>query len=183
MSEQLKENKQQKQPVNQNKNEIQFIPLKELTAEIVEKFPRIPFTFKDDVSKRGFVIKTIAFKLHETYLKEVSVNTADNKPISNDKFDLIKLSIDLPSFNQYGRPEVQWNRNVPVRFVKGKTKSDKEYFSMEMVFRKGVYDTHFFTNDQIRVLTLLAEKKLINIDWVDRPDAIEDLEANLELDF
>ena len=40
-----------------------------------------------------------------------------------------------------------------------------------------MYDTHFFnaSSDQYRMLQMLESKGLLKIDWVDRPDAIDDL--------
>jgi hypothetical protein len=182
MNEQIKETKQPKQPIIETKKEVEFVPLKDLTAEIVEKFQKVPCTFIDDVTKKGYSVKSIAFKIHDQFLKEVKL-TQNNKALSADRFDLIALSIDLPRLDVYGRPITQWNRNAFVRFVKGLIDDGREYFSIELIFKKGVYHTHFFTSDQIRILNLLEERKIIDIDWVTRPDAIQLEEDSEDLDF
>ena len=173
--EQVKETKQTKKEIQAELKP--FVALKDLTAEDVKNFKKLPFTFKVDTTKRGMVIKTISFELTKTYLKSVNVIPGREKRLSPDRFDLIVFSIDLPLNDPYGRPMTEWHRNVPVRFVKGKFKNGGEYYSLEIIYKQYMYDTHFFnsSSDQLRLLQMLEEKGLLKIDWIERPDAIDDL--------
>jgi hypothetical protein len=172
--EQIKETKQTKKELQVEVKP--FIALKDLTAEDVKGFKKIPFTFKIETTKKGKEIKTIAFELTKKHLKAVAVMPGGER-LTQDRFDLINLSIELPENDTYGRPMTEWHRNVPVRFVRGKTKNETEYHALEIVYKQFMYDTHFFNanSDQYRMLQMLESKGLLKIDWIDRPDKIDDL--------
>lgn len=172
--EQIKETKQpKKEVIVESKG---FTQLKDLTAEEVKSFKKLPFTFKVEMTKKGKEIKTISFELTKKHLKSVNIMPSGQR-LNHDRFDLIALMIELPDNDPYGRPMTEWHRNVPVRFVRGKTKNGTEYHALEVVYKQYMYDTHFFnsSSDQYRMLQMLEQKGLLKIEWIDRPDAIDDL--------
>lgn len=172
----IKTNKEQKQGMNEMQDK-KFIALKDLLAEDVKKLAKIPFTFKISKTKSGQEIKAITFLLHEKYLKAVPVAPSGER-LTQDRFDLISLSIELNDLDVYGRPQTEWHKKVPVRFVKGTMKNGSNYYAIEIIYKQYLYDIHFFNSnsDQLRTLQLLEQKGHLKIDWVSRPDSIEDID-------
>lgn len=171
MNEQIKETKQTKKEVLPITKE--FTDLKDLTADDVKNFQKIQATFKIALSKKGEERVSIQVKLHDEYLKQINI-APGNDYLSRDRFDFIRLSINLPQIDPYGKPLKEWHRMVPVRFVKGKSKEGNEYKFMQLVFKQYVYDTHFFNSNQIRIMEMLESQGKLKIEWEESPELIED---------
>lgn len=151
-----------------------FIDLRDLKAEDVQKFVRIPVSFKIAVTKKGEERVSIQVKLHDEYLKQINV-APGNEYLSRERFDFIRLAINLPEQDPYKKPLKEWHRMVPVRFVKGKSKEGNEYKFMQLVFKQYVYDTHFFNSNQIRIMEMLEAQGKLKIDWEETPEEIEEV--------
>ena len=154
-----------------------FIDLRDLKAEDVKKFPKVPVTFKIAISKKGEERVSIQVKLHDEYLKQINL-APGNEYLSRERFDFIRLAIALPEMDPYGKPLKEWHRLVPVRFVKGKSKEGNEYKFMQLVFKQYVYDTHFFNSNQIRIMELLESQGKLKIDWEETPEVIEEVNVD-----
>lgn len=150
-----------------------FIDLRDLKAEDVKKFVKIPVAFKIAVNKKGEERVSIQIKLHDEYLKQINLAPGDDY-LSRERFDLIRLAIQLPEQDPYGKPLKEWHRLVPVRFVKGKSKEGNEYKFMQLVFKQYVYDNHFFNSNQKRIIETLEAQGKLKIDWEETPELIED---------
>lgn len=154
-----------------------FIDLRDLTAEDVNKFPRVAVTFKIALSKKGEERVSIQVKLHDEYLKQINL-APGNEYLSRERFDFIRLATALPEIDPYGKPNKEWHRMVPVRFIKGKSKEGNEYKFMQLVFKQYVYDTHFFNSNQIRIMELLESKGKLKINWEETPEVIEEVNVD-----
>lgn len=154
-----------------------FIDLRDLKAEDVKKFPKVPVTFKIAISKKGEERVSIQVKLHDEYLKQINL-APGNEYLSRERFDFIRLAIALPEMDPYGKPLKEWHRMVPVRFIKGKSKEGNEYKFMQLVFKQYVYDTHFFNSNQIRIMELLESQGKLKIDWEETPEVIEEVNVD-----
>lgn len=154
-----------------------FIDLRDLKAEDVKKFPKVPVTFKIAISKKGEERVSIQVKLHDEYLKQINL-APGNEYLSRERFDFIRLAISLPEMDPYGKPLKEWHRMVPVRFIKGKSKEGNEYKFMQLVFKQYVYDTHFFNSNQIRIMDLLESQGKLKIDWEETPEVIEEVNVD-----
>lgn len=154
-----------------------FIDLRDLKAEDVKKFPKVPVTFKIAISKKGEERVSIQVKLHDEYLKQINL-APGNEYLSRERFDFIRLAIALPEMDPYGKPLKEWHRMVPVRFIKGKSEEGNEYKFMQLVFKQYVYDTHFFNSNQIRIMELLESQGKLKIDWEETPEVIEEVNVD-----
>ena len=151
----------------------EFVKLSDLTPEIVAKLKKYPVKFTKSY-RNGSERVAIYLNLHDKLLRQLNLRAGGPRDfISNELFNLIVLEVNLELTDKQGRDVVEWNRNVPVRFVKGSyTNSDGEYKSLEVIFKKGLYITHFLSYDQQRLIENLEAKKLLKIKWEVRPDAI-----------
>lgn len=176
--------KVEKKETKKENTEQEFVKLSDLTLDIVSKLKKYPVKFSKNY-RNGKEQIGIYLNLHNKLLRQLNLRAGGPRDfISNELFNLILLEVNLELTDKKGRDVTEWNRNVPVRFVKGSyTNSDGEYKSIEVIFKKGLYITHFLTYDQIRLLDNLEEKKLISILWEDRPDAISKDSETEDIDF
>lgn len=165
--------------------EESFVKLMDLTPDVVLKLKKYPVKFVKTYAKSGREQVSILVNLHEKYLKQLNLRAGGPKDfISAELFNLIALEVNLELTDKKGRDVSEWNRNVPVRFVKGQYSNyEGEYKSIEVIFKKGLYITHFFTYDQTRLLDNLEEKGLLSIKWENRPDAIIKNDEAVDIDF
>lgn len=105
------------------------------------------------------------------------------KFITVDRFNLIMLKLGVSLIDKKNRPQTAWNLRVPVRFVTGKYTDGNEYFSLEVVFKQYLYDIHFFSSDQVRILKELESQDIFKPNWIERPDAIEKVVDFTEAEF
>lgn len=103
--------------------------------------------------------------------------------ITVDRFNLIMLKLGVSFVDKKNRPQTSWNLRVPVRFVKGKYSDGNEYMSLEVIFKQYLYDVHFFSSDQVRILQELDAQGIFKPNWIERPDAIEKLVDFTEAEF
>ncbi|MBN3490542.1 hypothetical protein JV173_03335 [Acholeplasma equirhinis] len=177
---------------------VPFVELKNLTKEDVKKYPLFPVKLRRTVTKSG-IQTSVTLKLNESNLQ---IPLVSSERLSNgssrqlryfqpDIFIALILELDLPQVDENGKDLNDWNIKAAVRFVKGKYKSDKEYFSLEIVFKQYKYHVHFLSQPQITILEhLIKNKKLVDVtnkpvkvDWIVRPDAIDDIEELEDFSF
>ncbi len=162
----------------------EFVKLSDLTAPIVSKLEKYPVKFTK-VYRNGREMASIYLNLHNKFLRQLNLRAGGPKDfISNELFNLIILEVGLELEDKKGRDLTEWNRNVPVRFVTGSySNMEGEYKSIEIIFKKGLYITHFLSYDQQRLLENLEEKKLLKIKWEHRPDTISKEVDSEDIEF
>jgi len=158
--------------------EHQFVKLADLTAKEVKKFQRLPMKFVKTLARSGREQVSIMLTINDPYFKALNLRAGGPKNyITAEFFNRLMLEIPLDPLDEKGRTVTEWRKLGPVRFVKGHYKeSEGEYHSVECIFKQGLYLTHFFDYEQLNLIKTLEQKKLISIDWVERPDAIEQTE-------
>jgi hypothetical protein len=168
------------------------------TKEIKEVKEKVFIKLSDltdkDLKKQGFEIKNVVLErrptkngyrysikvdLHEMLNIELSVPP---RFVTEDRFNLILLKLGLDQKDKLGRTRNRWVVKASVRFVKGLTSQDIEYQQIEILFKQYLYESHFFTSDQQRVLEELINQKLIKVNWSERPDKI-DIEVDSDSQF
>jgi hypothetical protein len=162
-----------------------FVKLGELNPDIVSKIKKYPVKFVKTFAKSGREQVSILVNIHDKYLKQLNLRDGGPKNfLTAEFFNLISLEVNLELTDKKGRDLTEWNRNVPVRFVKGSyTNLEGEYRSVEVIFKKGLYITHFLNYDQTRLLENLEAKGLVSIEWETRPDAITKESESEDIQF
>lgn len=164
-----------------------FKQLRDLTIEDVKELTKLQVIFVRNPRnvRPGMVALndsvSINVKIHDDFLKAVAIRPG-GEFLTIDRFELIQTAVNLPSVDDNGRPIRTWVRNVPVRFVRGRYEDDTEYLSLELIFKQFVYDTHFFTSDQRRIIEM-KEAQGIKLPWIERPDKIVKASAIEDVDF
>lgn len=159
-----------------------FIKLSDLTREEIRTsdFMVVDAKMIKQQTKTGFRCR-IQLAVEPQFL------TFDLLPGGNfvtvDRFNLIMLKLGVSLNDKKNRPQTSWNLRVPVRFVKGKYSDGNDYFSLEVVFKQYLYDTHFFSSDQVRILQELESQDIFKPNWIERPDAIEKIVDFTEAEF
>ena len=161
-----------------------FVKLSELQKDDIvsglkkKEFVKVPATLVRSFAKRtGREIATITLKLHDPQFTQLSLQPG-NQYLSTSLFHKILVATDSVYNDPKGQPIVKWNKETLVRFVKGTyTNRDDEYYSLEVIFKQGIYITHFFSYDDVQTLNLLEEKGLYKPNWITRPDKIEFVET------
>lgn len=159
-----------------------FVKLSDLSKENITQpeFMVIDAKMIKQITKTGFRTR-IQLAVDPQFL------TFDLQPggtfVTLDRFNLILLKLSLSTVDKKNRPVTAWNLRVPVRFVKGKYSDGNEYYSLEVVFKQYLYDTHFFSSDQVRILQELEAHGIFKPYWVERPDAIEKITDFTEAQF
>lgn len=183
----LKENV--KELKNQVKNEIKsdFVPLKDLTKDDIKNFYFLPVRMKKTTSRNGFTRVSITVEVDKNFLNVSLKETVNYRivPLSEDRFNEILLSLNLPIDDELGKPITEWVFKAPCRFVKGKYDNGDEYYSLEIVFKQYLYNVYFFTHSQKKIIDNLIEKNMFNYKFIDRPDKIQNVsnDEDIVLDF
>lgn len=189
---------------NQNKTELKketkvtqvekFVELKNLTQEDVKKLTIINARFKRSVNSNGLSTQII-LPMEPSYLYiplVSSMKTASGKSrqlsyFLPDTFIAILLDLKLKEKDANDKQVNEWIHPVAIRFVKGKySTGDKEYHSIEVIFKQFKYHVHFLNPQQVKILETLSEegklldrsKKPYKVNWIERPEAIDEVESD-----
>lgn len=149
-----------------------YVQLSDLTEKDLksDEFDYVPVRMSIKQTKNGERY-TILIILHDPFLK-LTLQPGGNF-IQADRFNLILLKLGVDLKDKMGREKTEWNLKLPVRFVKGKYKDDSEYLSLQIVFKQYLYDTHFFTSNQTRLLQELESRGHLKPKWVESPIKID----------
>lgn len=161
------------------KKEVQFVKLSDLTSKDVKGLQRFPVKMTRNL-KFGRQQVSILLCIDKDYFPSLTLRAGGPKNfITPEKFNLILLEANFDMRDPKGKEITEWNKQVICRFVKGRySNRDAEYKSLEVIFKQGLYITHFFDFEQERLLSKLEETGKLKITWFERPDAIEeDLET------
>lgn len=178
---------------------VPFVELKNLTKEDVKKYPLFPVKLRRSINRSGLTTSAV-LKLNELNLqislvssqRQANGRSTQLRYFLPDMFIALILDLGLPQVDDNKKDINEWNVNAAVRFVKGKFKqSEREYHSIEIVFKQYKYHVHFLTPPQLAILEALAlQKKLIDksgkvikLNWIERPDAIDELDDVEEFNF
>lgn len=175
------------QEIKQTKKEVvkkdfEFIKLSELTGKELKDqgFEMVKVIFNKKPTKNDYRY-SIEIVINDDFLK-VQLRPG-GEYLTPDRFNLIALQLDLPIKDRMNRLNEKWVMTLPVRFIKGKFKNDTEYKSLEILFKQYLYDTHFFTSDQNRIIDTLEDKKNVKINWIERPEKIDTIEFDSTFSF
>lgn len=180
-------------------NQVGFIALQDLSKEDVKKFSLFNVRLKRSLNKSGLNTQaTLMMDPNNLQIQLVSSQRSANGKSTQlryflpDVFIALILELDLAQKDETGKDRNDWIVSAAVRFVKGKYKdSDKEYHSLELIFKQFKYHVHFLTPHQLRILEILSEKKQIidktgkpiKLNWLTRPDAIDEIEDSEDFVF
>ena len=166
-------NNETKKP-NQELKSTAFIHLKDLKeTDAKEHFIVKPATLSRTTTKTGRLMTSIRIKLFNDILTALTIMPS-GKFLSPDKFELILMARQLELKDHDGRIKSEWNIPVYVRFVKGQYEDGNEFKALEILYKQKVYDTHFFSYDQSRLLDLVDS----SIKWSKYPKKIATLESS-----
>ena len=143
-------------------------PLRELTKDDVLKLNKAKITFRKTKTKSGLTMNRIYIDLGHDMLKDIEL-TYNNRSISTDRFNAILLETNTNIYDAMGKPIDSITRSVPIRFIKGINEENKElnYHSVEIIFKQYLYNVHFFSSDQMRIINKLLENNQIDIKFLD----------------
>lgn len=176
-----------------------FIKLQDLTKEDVKKLPLMNVRLKRSLNKSG--LSTNVTLVVNPLNLQISLVSSEMLPNGKsrqlryflpDVFIALIMELKLPQLDENGKDKNDWIVPAALRFIKGKYKnSEAVYHSIEVVFKQFKYHTHFLTPHQFTILeTLASQKKLIDrngkvikLDWIERPDAIDEAEVLEEFTF
>ena len=152
----------------------EFVKLSDLQVADVKNLKKFPITFVRSFSKNGREQVSMVLKLHDPQFNQLTLRKGGPKNyVTPSFFHLVLTKLEALYKDKLGKDINEWKYNVLCRFVEGNYKdSDDTYKSVEVIFRQGLYMTHFFDYDDTALLKLLEEKKILKLDWVQRPDAI-----------
>jgi len=142
--------------------------LRDLDKEDVSKLTKAKVTFRKIKTKSGSVLSRIYIDLGHHMLDNIEIKYNGNS-ITTDRFNAILVETNTTIIDALGKPIDTITRNVPVRFIKGINAENPEqhYHCVELIFKKFLYNVHFFTSDQIRIINSLSEKKEFKLDFID----------------
>ncbi len=164
---------------------VSFNKLSELNKDLLVKgiktreFVKIPAIMTLTKSKKTDRIQTaITLKLYDPQFSRLNLMPG-NKYLEPTLFHKILTATKAEYNDPKGQPLTKWNKECIVRFVKGSySNRDDEYYSLEVMFKLGIYLTHFFNYDEVEILKLLAEQKKFTPNWITRPDKIDFIESD-----
>lgn len=146
-----------------------FVKLQDIDKDLFKKLPDLKVLLKDQKTKSGFDRCFIEFRFHD--LLKLTL------PISLNRFNLLRIKLELPLKDSRGREKMDYIIPVKYRFVKGNTEYG-EYKSVEIIFKQFVYETYFFQEyDQLEILKSLEESGQLKINWYVRPDKLSNEET------
>lgn len=150
--------------------------------ELVNKFQKFPVKLVRTFAKvTGQEQVYIYLEIHEENFRQFKIK--DGKDfITSARFNLLALNMGLSYKNAKGYDITEWNYDAYVRFIKGKTKFDNEYKAVQVVLSKEDFFTTMFTRNELKLLEKLEKKKMINIDWIESPEKIDDEVELVDLD-
>jgi len=176
-----------------------FIKLQDLTKDDVKKLPLLNVRLKRQLNKSG--LATNATLMVNPLNLQISMVSSEMLPNGKsrqlryflpDVFIALIMELNLPQIDENNKDKNDWVVPAAIRFVKGKYRnSESEFHSIEVVFKQFKYHTHFLTPHQLKILeTLASQKKLVDrsgkvikLEWLERPDAIEEAESQEDFMF
>jgi len=178
--------------------EVQFIELKNLTKEDAKKYSLFPVKLRRTITKSG-IQASVVLKMSESHLQ---IPLVSSEKLSNgksrqlryfqpDTFISLIIDLGLSEKDENNKDLNEWNVKAAVRFVKGKYSNDKEYYSLEIIFKQYKYHVHFLSQPQLTILEHLTKNnklvdvkgKPVKIEWIERPDVIDELEELEDFSF
>ncbi|VEU82766.1 hypothetical protein [Acholeplasma hippikon] len=171
-----------------------FVELKNLTNEDVKNLPIINAKFRRSINasglNTGIILPLEPTTLYIPLLSSMRNANGKSRQLSYflpDTFISIMLELGLKEKDEQGKQVNEWLHPVAIRFVKGKyLNSDKEYYSIEVVFKQYKYHVQFLNPQQVKILETLSEqgklldraKKPYKVNWIERPEAIGEVESD-----
>ena len=155
--------------MEKNKTSInKIIALKDLQKEDVEKLKQYNVTFKRLKTKAGNTYSRVYLDLGHIMLSNIEIRYNGN-PLSEDRINAILVSTNNFMLDAMGNPIDTITRKAPVRFIKGTDENDptRHFYSLEIIFKRHLYNIHFLSSDQMRIINALIEKKAIDIKFTD----------------
>ena len=178
------ENKEVKKEIeNDLKVNNQFISLKDLKKEDLKDFIQLPVILEKGRTNKGKTTYSIKVNIDSTFMPELNIRP-NGDYLTADIFNELLLNIDAPTKDARGYDQRIWRYNTYARFVKGQyTLQNGEYYSLELLFKNGVYFTHFFDLHQTNILNGLIKKGIFKYKFFERPEKINKIDQGDEIDF
>lgn len=179
---------EQKQVLKNEKGAIaQYVKFNELllngSKADLDKLQRIPAKLKRTFGKKsGQEIVSISLNIEDDHFRELKLNDG-GQYLNAQRFNLIKLELNLPLKDPKGRPLSQWDLNVPVRFVHGVTKTDNEFHIVQVAFGRELFINSFLQDEDVKLIKKLESMKKVDIKWVESPEKLDDVERLPEVIF
>ena len=152
------------EPVAQEIKRLDYVPLKDLTPEMVSKLQKMVFTIKKTISSKGFERCSIGFSLHPQLLKI-------DQQIDISRYNLFRLKLGLELHDQNNRERTEYNLKVPYRLVEGPTENGV-YKSIEFILKPKLSERFFFKKDLREIVEILEESGQLESPWYFQPEKL-----------
>ncbi|MCK9224846.1 MAG: hypothetical protein M0R46_16245 [Candidatus Muirbacterium halophilum] len=161
-----------------------FVKLSDLTDQDVDKLPLAMVHFKKNTFKNGNSSVSMKFVLNDLFDLELN-SMQKNSRFNETRFKNIILKVD-PKLLLDNRGKVVSEFNLPCkyRFVKGKNTTGQTYYSLELIFKRYVYETIFISRGhEMENVDMLEKAGYIKPNWFERPDVLDVAEtSNFDFD-
>lgn len=143
-----------------------FVKASELTEEQFRSLPKIKAILRKTKSKKGFTRCSLVIEIDKIHL-------VCSIQLSEARYNFLRLKLGREIFDKNNYEVYEFPFLVPYRFIKG-TNSNGEYKSIELIMGQHLYETYFFNDfNELGILEILEEQKILNIDWYTRPDKVD----------
>ena len=143
-----------------------FVKASDMSQNQFKNLSRVKALLKKTISKKGYKQCSLEIEIDKTFLS-ISVQ------ISDARYNFLRLKLERDIFDSNKREIFEYPFLVPYRFIKGMN-SNGEYKSIELILGQFMSETYFFNDfNELGTLEILEEKKILDIDWVVRPDKVD----------
>ncbi len=171
------------EPLKSTTQAPSFISLKDIKKEHLSSFIELPVILEKGKTNKGRLTYSIKAVINSNYMPELVIKP-NGSYLTADIFNELLLNIKAPIEDERGYTNRLWRYNIKARFVKGLyTNQNGEYYSLELLFKEGVYFTHFFDTHQTNILKSLIKNNELKAVIFERPEKIDKIEAVETLEF